>query len=301
METGVPEYSTLRVAVVGGCHVSGISLALRALLPGATVNAWHVGVSLPAEKIAEEMPSHDVIVTQGLDLSGWGDLEITKLREKYGATKRVVFVPTTIFTGLHPDLTHVDYQGDVLNTPMGTMHSVIAIAAYTMGINPYQTARLFNAATYEKLGYMNSFQTAAERLIEQLEFYGYNIVPHLDRWLLSGAFMHTANHPRIDVLSSLATLAAIKAELIPPDTMPPEGLTDYLGTHERCPVYPEIAKGIGFDGSLIWHRSTHLCQLGESREWSIDEAVYALHTLYDSCPGINLLTSRVKSARAKMA
>lgn len=296
----MPEFSTLRVAVVGGCHVTGISLALRALLPGATINAWHVGTSAPAEKIAEEIPSHDVIVTQVLDLSGWGDLEITKLREKYWATKRVVFVPTIIFMGLHPDLTHAGYNGGALNTPMGTMHSVVAMATHTLGIGPSETLSLFNAATYESLGYLNSFQTAAERLVEQFEFYGYDIAPHLDRWLKNGAFMHTADHPRIDVLSSLATLAAIKAELIPHDTMPPEGLTDYLGTHERCPVYPEIAQKIGFNGSLIWHRSSHICAPGERREWSLEEAIHAMHALYDAHRGINLLTPRVKSACAKL-
>jgi hypothetical protein len=290
-------FADLRVAVIGECHVSGIGSSLARLLPGATINAWHVNTPATPREIAAQLPSHDVIITQILDLSGLEGLGINDLRNTYGATKRIALIPTIVFTGLQPDAWYVSSREGPLGSPTGVMHSAIIVAAFAAGLPKEEVASLFNVDMYGRLGFFDVFTKAKDRLFEQYEYYGYDLTAHFERWVRAGAFMHVPNHPRIDVLSTVATLAAVQAGLIDPATEPPIDVFDYLATHERYPVYPEIGDQIGIQGSLLWHRSEMVGQ-GDAREVDLKGLIEAEYTILQSRPDIELLSWRIKPVYA---
>lgn len=285
----------LRVAIIGNCHVSGLAASFRALLPGATVKAWHVG--LPAatpEEIAAQLPGYDVIVSQLLDLSGQGDIVISRLRETYGASKKVVFIPTLQFAGLQPDAIYMRYKGELLPSEVGVMHSAIVAAAYALEIPQDGVAGLFEASVYSRLGYLNAFETAKAQVLEQFSYYDYDLTEHFARWLGDGRFMHAPTHPRIDVLATLATLAAERAQLIAQGTPVPTQVPDYLASHEQWPIYPEIAEAIGVEGSLLWKKSMQQNASDAERQRTLHDFIAADYELYASHPDMNLLSPRVR-------
>jgi hypothetical protein len=104
--------------------------------------------------------------------------------------------------------------------------------------------RLHNSLVYAHLGYFDRFAGDYEHLKRRLRVAGF---------ALSGAvrgappvFMHTVNHPRIEVLFALARQAVRLVGLTPRGAVPPD---DELARGYIWPVYPEIARRLGVDGN----------------------------------------------------
>jgi hypothetical protein len=54
------------ISIIGGCQVSGLAAAARALLPEAIVTAWHVGVdhASSVDTVAAALDGSDLILSQ---------------------------------------------------------------------------------------------------------------------------------------------------------------------------------------------------------------------------------------------
>jgi hypothetical protein len=84
-------------------------------------------------------------------------------------------------------------------------------------------------------------------LITQGAFTGVPIESLLGKWLKSGCFMHTPNHPKLHVLADVcrAVMAREKIGVLPDVEL---YLKDNLAVSACWPVYPEVAAKLGIQG-----------------------------------------------------
>jgi hypothetical protein len=294
MTDGAP----LKLAVVGNCQVAGILAVLRVLLPDAEISGWHVGVTpVTREAIAEDLARYDVILSNIWDGEEGGLFDLGRLKERCAT---VVWMVPIVFTGFHPDSTYIFRGGQPLSGVVGTYHSAIIAAAYSLGLRPERVPSLFNSLVYSRLGYFDAFATAKEEFLAMHRQHGYDVAGHFDEWMRTGPFMYTINHPRIDALSTMATLAAIRAELVAPDTPIPHGVPDSLETHCRWPTYPEIARKIGVPGSMKFMRDSHGLAENDVREISLLEAVVRSYRVYADAPHLDFGSGRIGFVRERL-
>ncbi len=294
MTDGAP----LKLAFVGNCQVTGILAALRVLLPGAEISGWHIGAT-PAtrEEIAADLPKYDVVLSNIWDGEEGGLFDLGRLKERCA---RVVRVLPLVFTGFHPDSTYLFHREQAVLGVVGPYHSAIIAAAYSLGLRLERVPSLFNTLVYSRLGYFDAFPTAKEEFIVMHRHHGYEVAGHFEDWMRAGPFMYTINHPRIDALSTMATMAAIQAELVAPDTPIPDGVPDYLEAHYRWPTYPEIAKRIGVPGSMKFLRDSHGRAEDYVREISLLGAVGRSYRVYAATPDLDLGSGRIGFVRERL-
>jgi len=280
-----------KIAVIGNCQAPGIVASLKALLPEASVEGWHFGAqAITAEELLGQLPGFDVVVKNLPEGHAGGLFDLQRLGE---LCPTVVSLPTVAFTGFHPDIAYVFHRDRAVPGIFGDYHSAIIAAAWTLGLPPGRVPALFNSLVYARLGYFDAFPDAVRELLQQHREHGYDIAPRLDRWLASGAFMYTINHPRIDVLSALTTMAAVQAGLIPPDTTSPDGVFDNLEANGCWPVYPELAQRIGVHGSITFVRGRHEGPQEAPRELTLPEAIEISYRRYATTPEVDLLQGRI--------
>jgi hypothetical protein len=285
----------LKLAFVGNCQVGGVLAALRALLPGAEITGWHVGTTpVTREEIAAELPRYDVVLSNIWDGEEGGLFDLGRLKE---GCPRVVWMLPIVFTGFHPDSTYLFHLGQALPGVVGPYHSAIIAAAYSLGLAPERVPTLFNSLVYSRLDYFDAFAAAKGDFIAQHRQHGYDVAAHFERWVRAGPFMYTINHPRIDALSTMATMAAVRSGLVAPDTPIPDGVPDYLANHCRWPTYPEIARKIGVSGSMKFLDDSVEHQ---DREVSLPAAVARSYRIYADTPDLDLGSGRIGFVRDRL-
>lgn len=244
----------MKIMIVGLCHVVGMGETLRRLLPGAEVTALHVRNATDGlADIAAAAAAADLTITQAVPSHGVAALEPERLRE--AGARRLFFVPPFVFEGYQPDAAVLATAAAMVDSPVTAFNSQILAAAFCLGLPVGRATGLFNYFVYRKLGYDRAFAEGRRFLIDEFEAAGFlGIASAFDDWTREGSFMHTPNHPKIRVLSSIATDIAIRAGLVPAGTTPPADIPDVLDDQNGWPVYPEIAARIGCAGGMTFRR-----------------------------------------------
>jgi hypothetical protein len=271
-------------------------VALQALFPAATVDAYHVGVSpLSAAEIAAGIGDFDFVISQMLGKHGFPELEFEGVRER---TPAASLIPPFVFTGFHPDSDYIFNDGRAVASEVGFYHSVIAAAGFLLGFSPKRTLRLYNAYIYGELGYFSAFEAAREAVLTSFAGYGFDLSAHMDGWLNEGCFMHTINHPKVNVLSTLATLGARSAKVVEATTPPPRELFDPLEQNVAWAIYPEIAERLGVEPGPGFSRAANAN--GAARKVELDELVFSSFARYADLPLESLKTNKVAGTVEKL-
>lgn len=232
----------MKIGVLGNCQTQGVAQCIRLFAPQIDVTA-HV-LSLAAgdnpsrmATIAAEMETCDLIFIQ--DQPRLEPL-FTVILERCQAPLRRW--PLVVFRGFHPDCVYVIRKGQVVDGVIGPYHSALLCAAWAEGLSPVRAAGLFNAFSYAALGYFDAYNDAAALLAYEAERLGYDFSAVLDG--PTSSFMHTVNHPRVDVLQSVARQALDLSGVPREATAPlPE---DALARGSVWPDYPELARRGGW-------------------------------------------------------
>jgi hypothetical protein len=237
----------LQIGVLYNCQHRGISAALRGLLPRAEVIDIGLG-DVPAtpqarRATAATLNACDHVVTYEVGRAN-GPLATPALRR---TARRLHAMPAIMFRGFHPDTVSVS-QADgsqLVGTSMGS-HSRIAVAGYLAGMNPAETALLYNRLVFRRLGYLDVFAGECALLVEYFAQFGIDAPPLLQSWLAEGCFMHSVNHPKIRVLLDLARAACAKMGVTPENPeLAATDLHDALEAFPIHPVFPDIAAEAG--------------------------------------------------------
>jgi hypothetical protein len=92
-------------------------------------------------------------------------------------------------------------------------------------------------------------------LVRRFKEFDIDLSNSVERWLSRGNFLHSYNHPRIDVLIEILRRALVATEILPSSKRECDediGIHDDLSESAIWPVYPEIGSRHGFEGSLQW-------------------------------------------------
>lgn len=236
----------MRIGVLGNCQAHGVSQCIRLLAPNVEVVPRSVSLA-DGDKaeviahIAAEMAACDLALIQTLEdvqprLAG---LFETALLQTGPRARRW---PPIIFRGFHPDCVYVMRNGLVVDGIVGPYHSALLCAAWAEGLPPERAARLFNAFAYIALGYVGAFDEAAALLESQARRHGFDLSDFLQA--PAAPFMHTINHPKIEILQAVAAQALDLAGIARTGAVPlPD---DDLARGPIWPLYPELAQRGGW-------------------------------------------------------
>lgn len=198
-----------------------------------------LGRDMSAEEMAAKACASPIVFTQEVTDEALAPLHPDALRAR-GA--QVVLYPKVTFSGFHPDCTLLVEDGKAVLSPIGRLHSEVALAGFLLGAPAERTVRLYNALIFQRLGYDEAYERGRAKLLAQAGRQGYGLEEAWADWLRGGAFMHTPNHPKLRMMGTLAAMAAAQAGLSPgrPETL--DQVKDPLAPLMRWPVYPEIGR-----------------------------------------------------------
>jgi tetratricopeptide (TPR) repeat protein len=235
-----------KLVVIGNCQAYALARHFRASCPELEVRAIGLVELTDAEAIetlAQRHADARWVVTQPLD-PAYGPLATEALVAR---GKQVGLFPKLYFPGLQPDGLRADLR-PLRGLRLQGYHSAIVLAACALGVPPPRIPELFNAFVYGVLGYFDAYAKSEAYLLAQAQACELDIGPALQSWIGAGSFVHLPNHPKPAVLSWLAR--EIGAQLALPMTgREPEPL-DVMAPFGSWPVYPELARRLGFAGSL---------------------------------------------------
>ena len=249
----------LKVLILGNCQGASIANLMSAM--AINVSVRHVrltpetGPQLVSGKLrlsrmkckdselSVVVPESDLILLQGGSI-------VTRLFDKEfpQAVPKVRLYPQFAFTGFHPDMIRLKNDRPGL---IGVWHSSIACYGWMHGLSTAETTRLFCGDVFEALGFFSYYAAAVQSLLDagREAALPLNAVP--DKWTKQGVWMYTVIHPKLYVLADVtrAILARDGISFLPDVE---QQMDDHLVKHGIWPVYPEIARRLGVDGSYQW-------------------------------------------------
>jgi hypothetical protein len=234
----------MKIGLLGNCQIQGVARSIRLFAPDVEILLRSVSFTAAEqaetiEMIANDLADCDLALIQSLDDA---QPRLTNLFETVIARATTRRWPPILFRGFHPDCIYVRHDGRVVDGIAGPYHSALLCAAWAEGLPPLRAARLFNAFTYTALGYFDAFEEAAVLLTAQADRHGFQFSTFLDA--PTAPFMHTINHPRIEVLQSIAAQALDMSGITRAPT--PPLADDELSKGPIWPTYPELARRRGW-------------------------------------------------------
>jgi hypothetical protein len=243
----------LKIGVIGNCQARGFARSVSTLLPGCAIVLVHAqrvisGTEAQREHWADNLKTCDIVFTQPAEEPSFGTLTASALE---ASCRQTVRFPYIAFSGFHPDCHYIRVDGRMLQGPLGPYHSAIVAASFLEGLTERQTASLFNSYTYASLGYFDLFTKSTHALIRDTSALGFDVSAFSS--LQHGCFMHTINHPAIEILYEIARQALTGARLTPATTASRPG--DELAGAIVWPVYPDLGKRLSIHGSWDFQAS----------------------------------------------
>jgi len=245
----------MKIGVLFSCQHGMLAHALRALLPGSEVHHHDLATCRTEERqsaVAAELRGSDLIISSGAP----EDFGVLSDSAMAGQVKALHQFPSVSFGGFHPDTIHINTPGGgTLHGPTGQYHSRLVLGAYLAGMMEGEAELLFNRRVFSRLGYLGAFSLESELMTRLYASYGIDLSAALPRWRARGVFMHSVNHPKPYVTEDLAVLILRRIGLLAEGPWP-EGLNvqDALREQPSHPVLPALARELGVEGSVEYHR-----------------------------------------------
>jgi hypothetical protein len=239
----------MKIAVIGNCQRVSIVQAMQAMHRGLQIKDINVaGVIDGSINLENCLEDCEVIVSQK---EWWATQFLDPIVARHAY--RVLYCPRIYFEAFHPDLTYVQSGGAFVQSPMVDYNSKIVFFAYLRALSVDDTLRLFNADMYEALGYLNLWTASKEVLFTELRATDFPTDELFGEWVPLGCFMHSINHPKLQVACTVARTLLERLGLEVQIRHPEDYLVDFLGVHGPVwPVYPEIASRYGLEGHLYF-------------------------------------------------
>lgn len=161
---------------------------------------------------------------------------------------RVIRFPRCSFSGFHPDIFFLHYEGKRC-VSHASHHSALIFGGWWHGLDQEQTAGLFNGETFKRLKFPRHFEASEKGLFEEWALCGLDVGKEFERWMASPEpFMLSMNHPNLEVMidATKATLLHHGFEIAEDFSPPYHHLLDFA----TMPVYPDLASRYGKTGSF---------------------------------------------------
>ena len=275
----------MRLAVLGNCQAYAMARCIRALNPDVEI----VSVSW-AELKSDEQVQRLISSLEGLDAvlaQPVNDPRLAGLHPKVLIRRPTpcAFFPAVHFTGFHPDALLGPGRAG-LGSLIGEWHSALILAGYLRGLPPERTEALFNAYVYGVLGYLDEYAKAEQFLRLRAEQIEWDLGPDLGAWRAASPFVHVPNHPKIEVMMSLARQVCINSGLeFDAAAATPADPFDRFGD---WPIYPELGKRLGVPGEMVF-----VSPVEQDRAFDLLGAIRWFYAGYAKAPPETLRFARV--------
>ncbi|HVT30705.1 MAG TPA: WcbI family polysaccharide biosynthesis putative acetyltransferase [Lacipirellulaceae bacterium] len=262
----------MNVIVVSNCVTSGYHLAVSSLFPDWNVKAAGINEAERWLRTGEK-PEFSLFLADCDLFIGWpirGHIISTVLNP---SADRII-LPELYFRGLHPDVAQLNnFWGPFSIDAPHTQTSLLMLGARSIGMTAKQTESLFCEAVYDRLGFFDLYKAERRRIVTQFFDAGVQLDEAFDWWEKQGDFFYICHHPRSFVLVDIIRFA-LKGRYLSEDAFAnSESLRwsqrDTLAWTEVWPVYPEIARRTGFNGSLTWLKNSQC----SPREMSLSQVI----------------------------
>lgn len=274
----------MKVVILGNCQAASYRRLFQAMLPGAAVQSFNPATAAMPD-LALAVREADMVFAQRFRPA----LE-EALCTQNGVTRDSFHtLPSVVFMGYHPDCIYLPNIRAAGTGLPSDYQSAIAVAGFLSGRSPRDTLLLYNSYICAAAGYHDRFLQASATLEAHFVSLGFpDLAEHISGWAAGGPFMHTINHPRIDVLGDIAFAVARKAGL---SVQTAPRTSDALAKATRWPVYPPIAARLGIAGSLrlVRHQPPNPIDM----DWL--DYLRLCHSIYRGLSQANLRTPDVEN------
>lgn len=286
-------------AVVGNCQSAAMMRCVQALTGSEMPTMWW---RIPEEiafsqarraELVELFATHEKVFIQPLY---WNTL--SKFHPELAG--QVILYPTLAFAGYHPDVVYV-YHRETRHHVIGPSHdyqSSIVFMGWQAGLSVERTLALFNASTFERLGFFDMWHPSFAALVDEGRAAGIELGEFIRAWRRRGTFMHSMNHPHLYVLLDVARAVLEKHGIHAARLDLDSYVYDWLSTGAAWPVYPEIARRLGVPGhyrfkleSPGYHADQPVRTLG------LDEFVRASYQAFSRFAKADLECDRLQGTR----
>ena len=234
-----------RWVVISNCQTFGLADCLTALSADIDVEAYDIYAF--RDRIAEDRDyfrryDFALVLPEAREIEGfWAD-----------ALPANIDVPAFVFGGYHPDCCYVFADGAVLDGLIGPYNSMIALAAYKEGLDAEAASRFFTEWMYKALGYDHHWHPYRDHMIAQYSASGLDVAPLFRRLGRGHCFMHTNDHPKIELFYAIAQLVLESRgkRVLTGAPLPTDRLAGM-----QWPVYPEIGECLGVPGAYLFRPS----------------------------------------------
>lgn len=272
----------MKILVIGNCQAHQLALCTNIIAPDAEASSFW------PHEFGQKFGSKDEALSyvSGFDavLSQNFHSPLVSTGEVSESAKRFLLYPNVQFSAYHPDCIYACDGAPGANcagikSPTGDYNSAIAIYSYVSGFDLTQTMRLFKSDVYDRLGYYNIWASAKAELKREFAAADTPFEAIFSEWHRAGVFMHSMNHPRLQVSESFAKILAPKLGLSTFDRQCSNYICDPNLFGEIWPLYPEIAERLALPrGEYTFKRAGNL--LAESPKSTLfDLQGYVSHSL----------------------
>lgn len=272
--------------VISNCQTVGLANCFSLLSPRARVDACNLWqLRKRAKQWRARLGEYDqLFFAPQVREFGLPDLD---------GLSHITWMPSVIFGGFHPDLCYIQSAKGMLKGPLDDYHSLVAITAFKQGLSPAKTAGLFRQEVFQRIGYFDVWSAQRTQLLADFSAFDWDMREAFLRWVRGGVFMHSPNHPHIDVLFDQARMVVEKAlgnawdgGFLPHDN---------LASGPAFPVFPEIAERLGMMGGAYLFKP-----LNEYRLMDLEgflKGCFAIYERYDKAALTPLSASAEAAAR----
>lgn len=236
------------IVVTSNCVTAGLSTALQFLCPSYRI------VPFPISDLENADKARNVLGAAAIWITAFHFDTPAKLGlDQTNPGLRVFKIPALSFAAFHPDICYVRNQNDN-DLVMPHYNSRIGVWAYNRGLSVDQTLPLFSAEVFGAVGYLNRWDSEVQHLQRQFERTDLkNEFEAVHRRLRRmGCFMHSINHPRVELIIEIARAVARALQLPTVDKGAEILFSDVLD-NVNWPIYPAIAESLGLStGSYVF-------------------------------------------------
>lgn len=276
----------MNIIVIANCHVrpilDGLSLSQEVeelfSIPFHLINTIHYANAIEKIKNSKKKKFTILQFDSLVEKANLGDDILSRV-------DRILSFTNIYFSGLHPDMTYFGAMGKRVTSPLGDYHSKICLLAFIKGYSLDQCANLFNAKTYEQLGFYMEWDKSDKELRRRditLDIKFADIFLDMTK---NEPTMYTFNHPLGQVFYHLVEKIFSALALVFPKYSS-SYFYNYLATNAWWPVYPEIAdfNSVKIAHSMNFKSPDHLSK----KFYSLEQFISASYDLY-SQQGLNAI------------